>query len=68
MDKVTVEFTTEYQFNVGTWFTPGTRLVMKSNVADWFVRRELAKVVSKPKRKAKKSDDNVDSGSDGSPG
>ena len=68
MEKVTVEFTTEYQHNVGMQFIPGTRLVMKANVADWFVRRELAKIVSKPKRKAKKNDDSVDSGSDGSPG
>lgn len=61
MEKVTIEFTTEYQFNVGMSFIPGTRLVMKSNVADWYLRRELAKVVSKPKRKASKSDGNLDS-------
>ena len=66
-DKVTIEFTSEYQLNAGTWYVPGTKLVMRSNGADWFIRRGLAKVVGKTQRKRKQNDrvdTDTDSGSD----
>ena len=62
MDPVVIEFVQSVRIPGGIEYLPGTRIRLKGNAADFYVRRGWATLVetTKPKRRTKKNGDSVD--------